>query len=73
MTARVSERTNQNVYILSVISVLFMPLNLITGFFGMNVGGIPGVGSDEGFAWVSSGMAICAVGTWLLFKMKKWM
>lgn len=31
-----SEKINKNIYFLSVISAIFLPLNLIVGFFGMN-------------------------------------
>ncbi|HDX6254805.1 TPA: hypothetical protein RPW15_000630 [Campylobacter fetus subsp. venerealis] len=32
------KKHNKNLYILTVISAFFLPLNLITGFFGMNTG-----------------------------------
>ena len=35
-----NERLNQNIYVLSVISTIVLPLNLIVGFFGMNTGGL---------------------------------
>lgn len=31
-----NETMNKNIYLLSVLSVIFLPLNLIVGFFGMN-------------------------------------
>ncbi|MBM0637330.1 magnesium transporter CorA family protein [Campylobacter sp. VicNov18] len=31
-----NERMNQNIYLLSILSSIFLPLNLIVGFFGMN-------------------------------------
>ena len=36
-----AQRTNQNVYLLSVLTALMMPATLVTGFFGMNTGGLP--------------------------------
>ena len=36
-----TQRTNQNLYILSILSVLLLPATLITGLFGMNTGGLP--------------------------------
>lgn len=36
-----AQRTNQNVYLLSVMTALMMPATLVTGFFGMNTGGLP--------------------------------
>ncbi|MCV3544767.1 magnesium transporter CorA family protein, partial [Campylobacter lari] len=31
-----NEKINKNIYFLSIISAIFLPLNLIVGFFGMN-------------------------------------
>jgi Mg2+ and Co2+ transporter CorA len=33
-----AQRTNENVYLLSVLTALMMPATLVTGFFGMNTG-----------------------------------
>lgn len=38
---RSSDRLNRSIYLLTVISVIFLPLNLVVGFFGMNTGGLP--------------------------------
>lgn len=35
-----NERINQSLYFLSVLSAIFLPLNLIVGFFGMNTNGL---------------------------------
>lgn len=35
------QRTNENVYLLSIVTALLMPATLVTGFFGMNTGGMP--------------------------------
>lgn len=35
-----SEKTNQSIFYLTILSAVFLPLNLITGFFGMNTGGL---------------------------------
>ncbi|HVI89685.1 MAG TPA: CorA family divalent cation transporter [Dongiaceae bacterium] len=44
-----AERTNHNLYVLSIVTTIFLPITLITGVFGMNVGGLPGVQSNVGF------------------------
>ena len=36
-----AQKTNQTLYFLSVISALLLPATLVTGFFGMNTGGLP--------------------------------
>ena len=43
------ERTNRNLYFLSVISALFLPLGFLTGLLGVNLGGIPGSDTPWGF------------------------
>lgn len=41
MAARVNEQTNRTLFVLTVVTVLALPINLVAGLFGMNVGGIP--------------------------------
>ena len=36
-----TQRTNQNLYILSILSAVMLPATLVTGYFGMNTGGLP--------------------------------
>ena len=40
-SAKVDEKMNKNVYYLTLLSGIFLPLTLLTGFFGMNTGGLP--------------------------------
>jgi len=54
VTERLSLRMNRNMYLISIVAVLFLPLSFVTGLLGINVGGIPG--ADTGWAFV----AICA-------------
>lgn len=55
-----SERLNKNMYVLSVISAIFLPLGFLTGLFGINVGGIPGSNNGEAF-WLFSGYLLIVV------------
>lgn len=43
------EQNNRTLYVLTVITVLALPINIIAGFFGMNVGGIPLAANPHGF------------------------
>ena len=36
-----AQRTNTNLYVLSIMTALLLPATLITGIFGMNTGGLP--------------------------------
>lgn len=38
---RTNEKMNHLIFLLTVISAIFLPLNLIVGFFGMNTSGLP--------------------------------
>ncbi len=46
---RLHDAQNKRGYLLSLVAGLFLPATLITGVFGMNVGGLPGVDSPLGF------------------------
>jgi len=46
--AKVDEKMNRNVYYLTLLSGIFLPLTLITGFFGMNTGGLLWVNDHYG-------------------------
>jgi len=38
---RTNEKMNKMIYLLTIISAIFLPLNLVVGFFGMNTSGLP--------------------------------
>ncbi len=46
--ARSDEKMNRIMFFLTIISGVFLPLTLITGFFGMNTGGLPLVDDPHG-------------------------
>jgi len=52
LASRSRQQLQRIMYILAVVTALFMPLTFITGLLGMNVGGIPGGQSPFGFAGV---------------------
>ena len=56
----VGQRTNDIMRTLTVLTAIFLPLNLITGFFGMNFDFLPLIHSALGF-WVAV-VAMLAVG-----------
>ncbi|BCM24308.1 transporter [Methyloradius palustris] len=49
MGAQISEHTNRNLFTLTIVTVLALPINIIAGLLGMNVGGIPLADSPHGF------------------------
>ena len=52
-----SHRTNEIMRTLTALTAVFLPLNLITGFFGMNFEFMPLVHTLTGFWWVVGLMA----------------
>ena len=46
--AKQDEKMNKIMFMLTLISGIFLPLTLITGFFGMNTGGLPLVNDPQG-------------------------
>ncbi|SUS08272.1 putative Mg2+/Co2+ transporter [uncultured Defluviicoccus sp.] len=55
--SRQIERTNRNLYFVSMAAAVFLPMTVISGIFGMNVGGLPWVDDASGFRWVMACMA----------------
>lgn len=68
---RLAERMNKTMYLLSIVAAIFLPLGLITGLLGINVGGIPGTNNNTAFAIVAAGLVVIAFLEYLLFKKKK--
>ena len=67
-----SDHMNKNLYVLSVIAAIFLPLGFLTGMMGINIGGMPGVESDNAF-WMFAGFLAVVTGVQvLLFKWLKW-
>ena len=52
LSALVSEQTNRTLFVLTMVTVLALPINLVAGLFGMNVGGIPLAQDRYGFLLV---------------------
>ena len=68
-----AEVMNQRLFVLAIISAIFLPLGFLTGLFGINIGGMPGTDSPYAF-WAFSGFLILVTGGLLiLFKRMKWM
>lgn len=67
VSERLSLRMNRNMYLLSVVAAVFLPLSFITGLLGINVAGMPGAATDWAFWAVCIALAILlAVELWLL-------
>lgn len=67
-----SHRMNEIMKVLTVVSVIFMPLTFIVGIYGMNFKNMPELNYENGYYIVLIGMLILAVLMALYFKYKKW-
>lgn len=68
-----SQRVNQEVRVLAVITTLFMPAALIAGVFGMNFRFMPWLDSPHGFALALAMMGGVAAVLGTLFWRRHWM
>ncbi len=72
-TNEASQRTNEIMRVLTVLSVFFMPLNLIAGIFGMNFERLPALHSPHGFALCLLLMIISSLVSYVWFQSKGWL
>jgi magnesium transporter len=68
-----SNRTNDIMRTLTAITAVFLPLNLITGFFGMNFEFMPFIHTPTGFWWALSAMLSIAFTLVLVFWRKRYL
>jgi zinc transporter len=59
LSNQLAERANRRVYIVTIIAAIFLPLTLVSGLLGMNVGGVPLAQHSNGF-WLVTGGLIAA-------------
>ncbi len=71
--ARQSDLRTRNSYLLSVIAAVFLPLGFLTGLFGVNVAGMPGIENPLAFALLALASAVIGVLLFVLFKALKWL
>ncbi|MGB6229704.1 MAG: zinc transporter ZntB [Litorimonas sp.] len=68
-----AEKMNQNMMILSVVAAIFLPLGLISGMMGINVGGMPWVESQLGFWYVTGIVVAIGIVQLILFRLARWL
>ncbi len=73
ITNLLSERMNRIVYILTIISAIMLPLGLLTGLLGINVGGIPGADNPVAFWLVCGGLGLLAGIEGFIFYRLRWL
>lgn len=69
----ISNKTNQIMQVLTIISTIFIPLTFIVGVYGMNFDNIPIIHWKYGYLYVWILMIIIVLGMFKYFKNKKWL
>ena len=71
--ASVSNRLNQIMKVLTVMSTIFLPLTVLTGMWGMNIElpHLPG-GPAVQFWWIGGIMAVVSLAMLIVFRLNKW-
>jgi zinc transporter len=69
VAGQVNEQNNRSLFVLTVVTVLALPINMVAGLLGMNVGGIPLADHRHGF-WVIVGLVAGLTGVlgWFAFR-----
>jgi zinc transporter len=70
---RLAEQLNSRMYLLAIITTIFLPLGFLTGLLGINVGGIPGAENDWAFWIVVALVAVIILIQILYFRSRKWL
>ena len=72
VAAGVGEQTNRSVFTLTMVTVLALPINIVAGLMGMNVGGVPMSDKPYGFV-VIVGIVVTfmALAGWLAFRNRR--
>jgi len=66
LMAKLTAQSNRLLYILSVMTSVLLPATIISGLFGMNVGGLPFVSDGDGF-WIVLALSVVVAGSTLYF------
>lgn len=67
-----ADKLNKNMYVLSVIAAIFLPLGFLTGLLGINIGGIPGADNGHAFLIFCGILTVIVLIQVVIFKRFKW-
>ena len=65
-----SDQMNRRMLVLSIVAAVFLPLGLLTGLLGINVGGMPGAENAWAFWIVTGGLVALGWGlVWWVWRL----
>ncbi len=72
IAAHVNEDNNRSLFLLTIVTVMALPINIVAGLMGMNVGGVPLGQHPHGF-WIVLGLigVFSAVVAWVLLRLQR--
>lgn len=73
LSGEISDRLNRHMYILSILSAIFLPLGFLTGLLGINVGGMPGADHPLAFWFVCAGLLGVVFLQLLILRKARWL
>ena len=73
LEGRLSQLLDRRLYVLSLIAAISLPLGILTGLLGVNVGGIPMRTSPYGFAVTCGVLVLLSLGLLWLFRKLEWL
>ena len=73
LAERRSTAMNDRLFVLAIVSAIFLPLSFFTGLLGVNVGGIPGANSSIAFTLLCGGMLLMSFLLLYIFRHLKWL
>ncbi len=73
LRARHEARLSRTLYLLTIVATVALPLGLLTGLLGINVGGIPLAGSPWGFVVVCVLLLLVAGAEIAIFRAMRWL
>ncbi|MBB64223.1 MAG: zinc transporter ZntB [Waddliaceae bacterium] len=68
-----ADKLNRDMYILSIVAAIFLPLGFLTGLLGINVGGIPGSDNEQAFWIFCAGLSVLVFIQAYFFRKMKWL
>lgn len=71
-TAKIGDQMTKTIYVLTILSTIFLPLNFIASLLGINVSGIPGASNPNAFLIVCIVVIIIAILEYLWFKKNRY-
>ena len=72
LDARRAARMGRHGYVLTLVAAVFLPLQFLTGLFGVNLAGIPAAGAPWSFPALALGCLAVGLALWLLFRRRGW-